>query len=86
MREKFTPTGLANIKKNITSSLEEGTLNFCQRDYIWPPPVGRAHWEYILKGLKVCIFLTPKIHHQELPYRNKQLCNAYSCYIMSLKQ
>ena len=37
------------------SSIKEHTPKLCQRDYIWPPPWERTHWEYILKGLEMCI-------------------------------
>lgn len=50
MKKKVTPTGLANIEKNVMSSIEEGTLTLCQQDYIWLPLLGGAHCEYILKG------------------------------------
>ena len=50
-------------------STEERTLKLCQRDYIWPPPLGRAHWEYTLKRLEMYIFLTKKIPHQKFTLR-----------------
>ena len=55
MRKKITFPELTNIAKNVMFSIKEHTSKLCQRDYIWPPPWERTHWEYILKGLEMCI-------------------------------
>ena len=65
MRKKSIFTELTNIAKNVMSSIKEHTLKLCQSDYIWPTPRERVDWEYILKGVEMCIGLTKKIFHQE---------------------